>query len=85
MDIKTENEIRLLKKLGLDDNAAAIVALTNNGKPELAVELIEIEKINAKILQDETYKNLVPFEHTLTVENSKFIFHDIAMNEITIK
>ena len=84
MDIKIENDIRLLKKLGLDDTNATIIACNQNGKPEMAEQAVEMERLNSKILQEETLKYLVPFETTLTKEESKIIFHDVAMNAIVV-
>ena len=62
MDIRLENEIRVLKKLGLNDSMATIVASANNGLPEVAQSVIEFEKKNNRILMEETLLNLVPLE-----------------------
>ena len=73
MDIKIENDIRLLKKLGLDDNTATMIALANNGKEDIAKQIIDTESQNNKIMMEETYKQLVPLETTIVDEPSKFI------------
>ena len=73
MDIKIENDIRLLKKLGLDDNTATMIALANNGKEDIAKQIIETEAQNNKIMMEETFKQLVPLETTIVDEAGKFI------------
>ncbi len=73
MDIKIENDIRLLKKLGLDENTATMIALANNGKEDIAKQIIDTESQNNKIMMEETFKQLVPLETTLTDEPGEFI------------
>ena len=73
MDIKIENDIRLLKKLGLDENTATMIALANNGKEDIAQQIIDTESQNNKIMMEETFKQLVPLETTLTEESGQFI------------
>ena len=76
MDIKVENEIRLLKKLGLDETTATMIALANNGKEDIAQQIIDTELQNNKIMMEETFKHLVPFEDQLRNEApSEFICH----------
>ncbi len=62
MDIRIENEIRMLRKLGLNDSMATIVASANNNLPDVAQSVIALEKNNNKILMEETMLNLVPME-----------------------
>ena len=62
MDIRIENEIRMLRKLGLNESMATIVASANNNLHDLAQSVIEHEKNNNKILMEETLLNLVPLE-----------------------
>ena len=62
MDIRIENEIRVLKKLGLNDSMATIVASANNNLPDVAQSVIALEKNNNRILMEETLLNLVPLE-----------------------
>lgn len=62
MDIRIENEIRVLKKLGLNDSMATIVASANNNLPDVAQNVITFEKNNNRILMEETLMNLVPLE-----------------------
>jgi hypothetical protein len=75
MDIKIENEIRLLKKLGLDETTATMIALASNGKDDVAQQIVDTELQNNKIMMDETLTNMVPFEDTVQNEPSKFICH----------
>ena len=60
MDIRLENEIRVLKKLGLSDSMATIVASAKNGLPEVAQGIIALEKTNNQILMEETLSHMVP-------------------------
>lgn len=62
MDIRIENEIRMLRKLGLNESMATIVASANNNLPEVAQHVIAQEKNNNQILMEETILNLVPIE-----------------------
>ena len=62
MDIRLENEIRVLKKLGLSDSMATIVASAKNGLPEVAQGIIALEKTNNQILMEETLSHMVPME-----------------------
>ena len=62
MDIRIENEIRMLRKLGLNESMATIVASANNNLPHVAQNVIEQEKNNNQILMEETLMNLVPME-----------------------
>ncbi len=62
MDIRLENEIRVLKKLGLNDSMATIVASAKNGLPEVAQSIIALEKTNNQILMEETLSHMVPME-----------------------
>ena len=62
MDIRIENEIRMLRKLGLNDSMATIVASANNNLPDVAQSVIALEKNNNNILMEETMLNLVPME-----------------------
>ena len=62
MDIRIENEIRMLRKLGLNESMATIVASANNNLHEVAQTVIAQEKNNNKILMEETMLNLVPME-----------------------
>ena len=73
MDIKIENDIRLLKKLGLDENTATMIALANNGKEDIAKQIIETEAQNNKIMMEETFKQLVPLETTIVDKPGEFI------------
>ena len=73
MDIKIENDIRLLKKLGLDENTATMIALANNGKEDIAKQIIETEAQNNKIMMEETFKQLVPLETTVVDKPGEFI------------
>ncbi len=62
MDIRLENEIRMLKKLGLNDSMATIVASAKCGLPEVAQNVIALEKNNHQILMEETLSHMVPME-----------------------
>ena len=62
MDIRIENEIRMLRKLGLNESMATIVASANNNLHHVAQCVIAQEKSNNKILMEETMLNLVPME-----------------------
>jgi hypothetical protein len=62
MDIRLENEIRVLKKLGLTDSMATIVASAKCGLPDVAGSVIALEKTNHQILMEETLSHMVPME-----------------------
>ena len=52
----------MLRKLGLNESMATIVASANNNLPEVAQHVIAQEKNNNQILIEETMLNLVPME-----------------------
>ena len=62
MDIRIENEIRMLKKLGLNDSMATMVAAEKYGLPDIAQSVIASERHNNQVLMEETLMNLVPME-----------------------
>jgi hypothetical protein len=60
MDIRIENEINNLIKMGFDETVAGIITSNKYKKQDEAEALITLEQNNQKILQEETLKYLVP-------------------------
>ena len=85
MDIRIENEIRMLRKLGLNESMATIVASANNNLPDVAQSVIALEKNNNRILMEETLLNLVPLE-TLPLLPEEVVGTYVVVNDtITVE
>jgi hypothetical protein len=65
MNVLMESQIQSLTKLGFDETNANIMACSMNGKEELANGFIELERENMKILEEQTFKYLVPIKDKL--------------------
>lgn len=68
-DFKIDMEIKQLRKMGIPDEVAFIVAHVNNGKADEIQHYIEMHKQEQQMIKDELDK-LVPLEKNLTLYNN---------------
>lgn len=73
MDIRVENEINMLKKLGLSDQHATMIAAAKHEYPDVANSIIAVEKRNNQIIMEETLQHMVPFAMQVESKEGEFI------------
>lgn len=77
MDCITEHEMAMLIKLGLSPEQATIMALGKKDPTnEIVKEVIEKEKTNQRLIQEQVEKYMVPAEENFKAMGMNFEFSD---------